>query len=445
MTRPGGGRRLAHEHRVLLLALAAGLPGAATAVGLLWAGPYSLRTRWAASVAIVVLWWALASAVRATVVRPLQTLANLLAAMREEDFSFRARVTSRDDALGGAMAEVNVLAATLRSQRLGALEATALLRKVMEEIDVAVFAFDGDDRLRLANRAGEHLLGRPAEQLLGRGARELGLADALPEHAPQVLEIEFPGGKGRWEARRGTFRQGGLVHRLLVLADVSQTLRHEEREAWRRLIRVLGHELNNSLAPIRSISQSLAALLDKPERPADWEDDVRQGLSVMGGRAEALLRFMDAYARLARLPPPQKRPIEIGPVVQRVAALETRLAVEVRPGADRSLRADPDQLEQLLINLLRNAADAALTTGGGVRIGWSVLPRQRELEVFVEDDGPGLPASANLFVPFFTTKPDGSGVGLVLCRQIAESHGGTLTLADRDGQGGCRASLRLPL
>jgi PAS domain S-box-containing protein len=444
VTQPEG-RRLSHEQRVLFLALGAGLPGVATGVSLLLAGNYSTRTRWAAIAGIVLLWWALATAVRAAVVRPLQTLSNLLAAMREEDFSFRARVTSREDALGAAMAEVNALAATLRAQRLGALEAGALLRKVMEEIDVAVFAFDGEDRLRLANRAGEHLLGRPAEQLLGRRAEELGLADALSEQAPQVLEIEFPGGNGRWEARRGTFRQGGLVHRLLVLADVSRALREEEREAWRRLIRVLGHELNNSLAPIRSISHSLGSLLDKPERPADWEADVRQGLTVMGGRAEALLRFMDAYARLARLPPPQKRSVAVDEIVRRVAAVETRIPVEVRPGEDRAVRADPDQLEQLLINLLRNAADAALTTGGGVRIGWSVLRRQREIELFVEDDGPGLPASANLFVPFFTTKPDGSGVGLVLCRQIAESHGGSLALADRDGHTGCRATLRLPL
>jgi signal transduction histidine kinase len=280
------------------------------------------------------------------------------------------------------------------------------------------------------------------ERLLGRTAAELGLAEMLSGDAPRVLDAGFPGGSGRWELRRGTLRQGGLPVQLLVLSNVSRALRDEERQAWQRLIRVLGHELNNSLAPIRSISQSLAALLDKPERPADWEDDVRQGLTVMGGRAEALLRFMDAYAKLARLPPPQRRPVDLAELVRRVAGLETRLKVEVADAPAVRVRADPDQIEQLLINLVRNAVDASLETGGGVRLDWR--PKGPWVEVAVEDDGPGLPASANLFVPFFTTKPEGSGIGLVLSRQIAEAHGGTLVLEPRGGAPGSRARLQLP-
>jgi nitrogen fixation/metabolism regulation signal transduction histidine kinase len=446
VTGPGRGqRRLGHEARVLLLALAAGAPGALAAFALLLAGDYAPRVRWTLGPLIVVLWWGFALAVQGTVVRPLQTLSNLLAALREEDFSFRARAPRRDDALGGAMAEVNALATTLREQRLGALEASALLRKVMEEIDVAVFTFDGGDRLRLVNRAGERLLDRPEEQLLGRTAEELGLATALAGDAPTVLDLAFPGGGGRWEARHGTFRQGGLPHRLLVLANLSRALRDEERQAWQRLIRVLGHELNNSLAPIRSIAESLEGLLARSERAPDWEEDMRRGLAVIGSRSESLSRFMDAYSRLARLPPPERRPLEVAAIVHRIAGLETRLRVEMRPGPAVTLLADPDQLEQLLINLLRNAADAALEAGGGVRIGWRVLRGPRAVELYVEDDGPGLPNTANLFVPFFTTKPQGSGIGLVLSRQIAEAHGGSLALENRKDGPGCRATLRLPI
>ena len=176
----------------------------------------------------------------------------------------------RDDPLGEVVLEVNALGTTLREQRLGALEATALLSKVMEEIDVAVLAFDGRQSLRLVNRAGERLLAQPAERLLGRSAAELGLSECLEGDSHRLLDTRFPGGMGRWEARRSTFRQAGLPHQLLVLSDLSRTLREEERKAWQRLIRVLGHELNNSLAPIKSIAGSLETLVLKNPPPADW-------------------------------------------------------------------------------------------------------------------------------------------------------------------------------
>ena len=418
---------MTHDRRVLLMALLAGLPGSLLALGLLWFGDHTPKVQWTCTVLVVGLWWSFAFALQGTVVRPLQTLSNLLAALREEDFSFRARGGRGEDSLGDAMREVNALAETLRQQRLGALEATALLRKVMEEIDVAVFAFDAERRLRLVNRSGQRLLGRAEEQLLGRQADELGLSGALAT-APRVLELSFPGAAGRWEARRGTFRQAGLPLQLLVLSDVSRALREEERQAWQRLIRVLGHELNNSLAPIRSIAGSLEALVDREPRPTDWQADMRRGLGIITARSDALSRFMEAYARLARLPPPQLGPVAIGPLVRRVAGLETRVEVAVRPGPELTVRADGDQLEQLLINLL-----------------WSAPNGARSLEVWVEDEGPGLPNTANLFVPFFTTKPHGSGIGLVLSRQIAEAHGGVLTLDNRHPGPGCRAHLRLPL
>jgi len=437
-------RPLSHERRVLGLAFLAGLPGSLLALVLLFTGDHTPRTQWTLGLFVVLVWIGFAFAVENAVVRPLQTLSNLLAAFREEDFSFRARSPRPDDALGEAMLEVNALADTLRAQRLGALEATALLRQVMEEIDVAVFAFDGEQRLRLANRAGERLLGRPEEQLLGRTATELGLLDAIAADEPRVLDMSLPGGVGRFEARGGRFRQGGLPNRLLVLSNVSRALREEERQAFQRLIRVLGHEMNNSLAPIKSLAGSIERLVTRKPRPDDWEEDMRRGLAVIGGRAESLSRFMEAYSRLARLPPPQLQTVDVGALVARVAKLEARVAVLVVSGPAVKVRADPDQVEQLLINLLRNGADAALETGGGVRVGWIRPPRASYIEVFVEDEGPGLQSTANLFVPFFTTKPQGSGIGLVLCRQIAEAHGGALTLENRTDRKGGRAVLHLP-
>lgn len=448
-------RWLTHDRRVLLMALGAGLPGGLVALLVLWLGEYSLKLQWTLTIAIVAFWVGTSFALRGRVVYPLQTLSNLLAAMREEDFSIRARGAAPTDPLGELMGEVNTLADTLRTQRLGALEATALLRSVMAEIDVAVFAFDPQGRLRLVNRAGERLLGRPAEHLLDRTAAELALGDCVVPNAPRVLHAAFAGGPGPWELRRARIRQAGVPHELVVLTDVSRALRDQERQTWQKLIRVISHELNNSLAPIKSIAGSLQSRIAREPPPLDWQQDVQQGLTVIASRAEALGRFTDAYARLARLPAPRLEPLHIAPLVRRVAGLETRLSVAVSPGPDVTIEADPDQLEQLLINLLRNAVDASLETGGGVTISWRMAadrpttgvaqPFRAAVELWVDDEGPGLSNTTNLFVPFFTTKARGSGIGLVLSRQIAEAHGGTVTLENRAGARGCRATLLLPI
>jgi nitrogen fixation/metabolism regulation signal transduction histidine kinase len=435
--------RLRFDQRILLLALAAGLPAALVALILLWTGNYTPKVQWTLTVFIIGVWTGCSFSVRQRVVLPLQTLSNLLAALRESDFSIRARGASGDDPLGAVMLEVNVLASTLHDQRLGALEASALLRTVMVEIDVAVFTFDGAHALRLVNRAGERLLAQPAEQLLGRTADEIGLRPCLMGHSPRIEDVAFPGGAGRYEVRRTTFRQGGRPHQLLVLSDVSRPLRDEERQAWQRLIRVIGHEINNSLAPIKSIAGSLESMLARDAMPDDWDEDMRRGLAVIAARSDSLSRFTTSYARLAKLPAPRVDTVNVPSLVQRIASVETKLPLRIEPSPDITIRADPDQLEQLLINLVHNASDAALQTGGGVSAGWR--RDGRSFELWIDDEGSGLTNASNLFVPFFTTKPGGSGIGLVLSRQIAEAHGGSLTLENRTDRRGCRAFLRLPI
>lgn len=428
---------------VTRLALIGGLPAIIVAVWLLWSGDASDRVRWTVAVVLVSTWLGCAMTLRERVVRPLQIFSNMLAAIRERDYSLRARRPNAEDALGLVMLELNVLTDELKERRLGALEATALLRRVMSEIDVAVFAFDEAEALRLVNKSGERLLAQTPERLLGRKAGELGLAECLHGEAPRVLELDFPAARGRWEVRRGAFRQGGRPHQFIVLADVSRTLREEERQAWQRLIRVLGHEINNSLTPIKSVAQRLQDLVTRNGSGEVPREDLHHGLGLIASRSESLTRFLASYAKLARLPPPRRGTVDVGAWIQRVARLETRLAVEVIPGPAVTLRADGDQLDQLLINLITNAADAALSTGGGVRVRWA--PAGAYLDVVVDDDGAGLPETANLFVPFFTTKPTGTGIGLVLSRQIAEAHGGRLTLSNRAGARGCEAQLQLPL
>jgi nitrogen fixation/metabolism regulation signal transduction histidine kinase len=439
-------KKLSYEHRLVLMTLGAALPAMIVALVLLWTGDYSARVQWTLTVVILGLWLGFALALRERIVMPLQTLSNLLGALREEDFSLRARGADPGDAMGEVLREANALSETLREQRLGAEEASALLRTVMDEIDVAIFAFDGGQRLRLVNKAGEHLLGQPAERIAGQNAGSLGLAECLTGEPQRTLERSFPGKPGqtaRWGLRRSTFREGGLPHHLIVLADLSRPLREEERQAWQRLIRVLGHELNNSLAPIKSMAGTLESLLVREPSSPDWKQDMRRGLEIISSRSESLSRFMNAYSQLARLPQPRLGRVQVGELIRRVAELETRLSALLVPGPSSSVVADADQLEQLLINLVRNATDAALETGGGVRVGW--VSNAHFLDIWIEDEGPGLPSSANLFVPFFTTKPSGSGIGLVLSRQIAEAHGGTLSLENRQPGPGCVARLRLPV
>jgi nitrogen fixation/metabolism regulation signal transduction histidine kinase len=433
---------ISHEGRVVLLAFLAGLPGSAAALWMLWTEGNSAKVEWTLTVVILAAWLGFAFAVRERVVFPLQTLSNLLGALREGDYSVRGRSPKPDDALGEVMREVNTLGSTLREQRLGAMEATTLLRSVMREIAVAIFAFDEDQRLRLVNRAGETLLAAPAERLLGQTAMELNLEPCLDGPAVTTLQTAFPGGAGRFGVRRTRVREHGLPLELVVISDLTQALSEQELQAWQRLVRVLGHELNNSLAPIKSIAGSLESIIGRDPLPDDWRDDMRRGLGVITSRSESLSRFIGAYARLAKLPRPQLQPLSVGDCVNRAVSFETRLAVQVDQGPSLTVQGDPDQLEQVLINLLKNATEASLATGGAVRTGW-----HRDggmIEIWIKDEGPGLSSTANLFVPFFTTKPGGSGIGLVLSRQIAEGHGGALALENRTDGPGCVARLRLP-
>ena len=436
-------RRWRLESRVLLLAILAGLPAMLAALLLLVTGDHATRTVWTVSGGIILWWFVLAMMLRDAAIQPVNTLANLMAALREGDYSVRGRGARPDDAFGLALFEVNALRDTLREQRLGAIEASALLHCAMEEINVALFAFDDTGTLVLANRAGEQLLGRPREHLIGRSAHELGLTAFVEDPLAEGGGLSIAGVEGRWVARRSAFRQRGRPMQLLVLTEVGRLLREEERLAWQRLVRVMGHEINNSLAPIASIASSLAASAQRSERPVDWEQDLQRGLDIIRTRSDALTRFMAAYARLARLPAPQRTLVDVPTLVRRVAALETRLAVRVSAEGGATASLDEDQVEQALINLVGNAVDAARESGGG-EVVVSCEEQPHRIILRVADDGPGIPPTANLFVPFFTTKPKGSGIGLALCRQIAEGHGGSLVLENRTDTRGAVAVLALP-
>jgi two-component system, NtrC family, nitrogen regulation sensor histidine kinase NtrY len=434
--RPGIHTRFVH------LVLLSGVPGTMAALALIARSDQTTQVRWTWALLVVAAWLGIVFIIRARSRYHLRTLSNLLAALREGDFSFRVRDVSRTDPFGEVVAELNHLAEMLQRQRVDDLEATALVRKVMGEIEVAVFAFDASHRLLQVNASGERMY-REVSDLFGATAAELGLERCLSGPSARTVELEIGGSSGRWEMRRGSFRQHGRPTQLLVLSDVSRALQAEELAAWKRLIRVIGHELNNSLAPITSLAGSLERVVARDPLPEDWRSDLGRGLQVIASRVNALNRFMGDCSRLAKLPEPTIATVDLARCIHAAAALEKRLTVQVEGGPTAHVAADQDQLEQVLINLIKNAVDASLGSGGSVGISWNA--GNGMARVVIIDDGPGLPESANLFVPFFTTKQNGSGIGLFLSRQIAEAHGGSVSVANREGRSGCEAVLRIPL
>ena len=441
--------RLSFERRLRIWLYLLGMPALILCWLLLWQHSVEISIQLFLLMVLAACWALAVSILVEQITRPLQTLSNVVAALREDDYSFRARGGRRNDALGDLALEVNALASMLQGQRAGSLEALALVERVMSSMQSPVLAFDPEGRLKLLNTAGERAFGLRAATALGRSAELLKLTDLLDACDDELLSLDGGQQTARWVVKRSSFRLRGVPHTLLVLSDVSAALHEEERIAWERLIRVLGHEINNSLTPIKSIAGSLRGRLTSLQTLNLDSSDFKDGLEVIENRAESLNRFLHAYRELMGLPAPKLAPVSLATLVEYVARLERRVEISIISTSDMTLRVDADQIQQALINLTRNAAEAALSSNAvaentpEVQIAWE--SNASEIIITVLDNGPGLIHAGNLFVPFYTTKPSGTGIGLVLAQQIAQAHKGSVHLANRsDGVTGCRAELRLP-
>jgi len=444
------GRRLSFERRLRLSLYLLGLPTLLFSCFFLLRHSVDISILCVVMVTLAVGWAFAVSLLMEQITRPMQTLANVVASLREDDYSFRARGGQRNDALGDLALEINALASMLQGQRAGSLEAMALVERVMSSMQSPVLAFDRDGRLKLLNQAGEKAFGLSGQTALGLSAGKLHLEYLLSAADDDLISISGTQQTSRWVLKRTSFRLRGVPHTLLVLSDVSAALREEERVAWERLIRVLGHEINNSLTPIKSIAGSLRARLTSLQNAGKGDSDFETGLEVIENRAESLNRFLQAYRQLMGLPAPKLKAVSVTALMEQVSRLETRTRVLVTSTVDVTLMLDADQIQQALINLVRNAAEAALSPDATdesvplVQIEWESIGG--EIVITILDNGPGLANAGNLFVPFYTTKPSGTGIGLVLAQQIAQAHRGSVHLANRsDGPTGCRAELHLPL
>ncbi|HEY2390706.1 MAG TPA: ATP-binding protein [Candidatus Angelobacter sp.] len=444
-----GKYRIRFELRLFLLVLLTGLPGVALGYLLLWSNSYSLDHKIEGTFAVLVLWLALSTSARDLVVRSIQALSNVVSALKEDDFSFRATQAVRGDSLGELAIEINSLSRALERERIGAMESASLLRKVMSETEMAIFAFSPDRQVRLLNHGGALFLGKPEEQILHMTADELGIRNLLEGPTSETISWPPDSFDRRWIVRRTHFRQHGVRHRLVMVAEASEALRAEERLAWQKLIRVLGHEFNNSLAPIKSLARTLARMAhNSVVLPEDDRQNFTHGLDVIADRAESLNRFLQSFTRLAKLPPPQKHTVSLRALIDQVISLESKLTIVQFVGPEIDVEMDRDQMEQVLINLTRNAVESVMTVAqteiapDAVSVSWSVAGGY--VNIWIRDKGLGLSGSENLWVPFYTTKLHGSGIGLLLSRQIVEAHGGVLTLRNREDVTGCEAHIRLP-
>ena len=445
--RTAQGPFLTFEKRVFFSILYTGLPGVVLGGILLWSNSYSLDHKIEGTVLLLAFWLGLSFSTRNFIVDSVRVLSNVVAALKEEDFAFRAPHAVRGDALGDLAIEINELARALEHERLQSMETINLLREVMAETGALIMAFTPEGKLKLLNGA-VWLLGRPAEQALNSTTEELGLADLMEGPTYQTLSRTFANREGRWILRRVSVRLHGIPHLMLVLSEASKALRDEERSAWQRVIRVLSHEINNSLAPIKSIARTLGKLSHNISAPEDTIQNFQHGLDVIGSRAESLNRFLQGYAQLAKLPLPGRRNVAISTIMERVVCIQLGLPVVLVPGPSVNALLDPDHIENVLINLIKNAVEAVQLKPGAaaypdaVTVSWKTHG-DGDLIIQIRDRGIGLQNTENLFVPFYTTKEQGTGIGLLLSRQIVEAHGGTLNLRNREDVSGCEVEVNL--
>ena len=435
-------RKLPAEMRVLLLILSSAVPLVVLLVLTLVKGRTSVGSV-AAGVLASLAWTLLvAASVREMLLHQIRTVSNLIEAVRTQDYSMKSARAREPGELAALYQQLNTLTDSLTVDRQSQQELLSVLEKVVDHINVAIIVCDSHDKIRLVNLLTTKLLKSTVDELIGANFARTALADIPLAAEPRLLDYRFPGGEGRWQVSQQHYRHQGKPSRIIFITDLKQVLSDEAIAAWQRLIRVISHEVNNSLTPITSLCQTLAAILARPDNTA-YASDVRNGLGVIAERAKGLKDFISVYARIARLPEPQKALFPAAQLVDKVNGIFTSGALKIVGDVPNvRLFGDSVLLEQALINLIKNALEAN-ASAVGVTLSCRIRSDYCEFEIL--DEGAGISNPGNLFVPFYSTKGEGAGIGLVLCRQIAARHFGQVTLENRADGRGAIARLTLPL
>ncbi len=435
------------ENKLLYLALLIGfIPSACLIIALCFL-PFSLAAKILLMFFILVIVIYGAFFIRQKVVFQLRTSANLIESMNCGDHSVRAR----QDHSGGVLNEFNQtfnkLSESLAQQRLLTKEHQILLNKVISQIDVAIIAIDNKSGISLMNPNAEKLFKCRFEEVENWPVSTLGLQNIIAGEHRKVVEFEIEHAKKKVYIYTDEYFENGVKHKLIFITDIQSILRDEEYLVWQKLLRVLSHEINNSLAPIASISETLTRLLKQPITQNYFEQelkaDVQDGLSVITERANSLNNFIKRYQELTKLPLPDKKLVNLSSLINTVIALFGDSIITAN-GPKLMVYADESQVQQVLINLVKNALQAMHGEQDGVlSIVW--VKDEKLINIKLTDQGTGISNLDNIFVPFYTTKEQGSGIGLVLSRQIINNHGGDLTLANRTEQQGVEATITLPI
>ena len=389
---------------------------------------------------------------RQKVKNQINTTANLLESIQSNDYTLRGHLPERfeNGANGDTMAnltwQINQLSDSLSQQRLQAKESQMLLGKVVNNIDIAIFAVNNSNTISMANNAFLKMLGKSQDEetfVLGKTIEQLDITHLVNAENDTTIENPTNMTQGRFLVYCDTFVEQSEQHRLFLLKDASKLLRREESEAWQKLIRVISHEINNSLAPISSMSESLKSLVHKEGRETDIED----GLEIIQTRSTSLIKLLRGYQSLAKLPPPVPKQEDLKWIIEKICLLHQKIAIEFKQTSEVLVNVDRSQIEQVLINLVKNANESqrAIHTENNLpAIEIEITTTSDEAIINIKDQGTGIRNVENIFTPFYTTKSKGSGVGLLVSRQIVEAHGGTLQLQNRQDKQGGIATITLP-
>jgi nitrogen fixation/metabolism regulation signal transduction histidine kinase len=356
------------------------------------------------------------------VITPFYSLTSLTEALKMEDYSLRAKSPFSQGIVAKLFNELSSLSQSLQINKSRYDQQMFLLYGLIEQLDSPAIILDQQGQLQHANPAVSRLFSVPWQTLKQSPASQLGL---IKENGFWRFDKDSSLNMDKnWQIRQSEFKESNNNYQLLMLNNISQELQKNEQQAWQNIIRILNHEVRNSLTPISALSQNL---LEMPDLSAE---QCQQAIQIIDNRSNNLLAFIDSYSDLAKLPEPTIHSFDLTELLQGIANLVQQVTINI--SEPLQIKADKGQLEQVLLNLIKNAKEAQLSTdnsSGSVEV--QVFKTKLLVVIKVLDQGCGIANSSNLFVPFYTTKETGSGIGLALSRQIITNHQGELTLTNR--------------